>query len=87
MAQDISEVNHSLRYLDPNRHSRTSLFNWLSNGSLKSQKRVRPDAYSSHVVQKRLVKEMGENTDVMETFPVQHDPLTLVSSGSAFQNK
>jgi len=30
---------------------------------------------------------MVENTDIMETFLVWHDPLTFVSSGSAFQNK
>lgn len=59
MDQDISEVNHSLSYLDPNMHSSTSLFNWISNGSLKSQQRVRLDAYSSHVAQKR-VKRNGE---------------------------
>lgn len=34
MAQDISEVNHCFRYLDPNRED---LFNWLINVPLKPQ--------------------------------------------------
>ena len=60
----------------------TELFHWFSNGFLKSQLRVRPDAYGSHV---ERVIDTEENTAVRETLFEQHNLSTLVSSQSAFQ--
>lgn len=60
-----------MRYLDPNRHSKTSLFNWLINVSSKPQQRT--DAYSGCSTEKTVVKEMEGNTDIKEMFVLQHD--------------